>query len=273
MPRGAGRRRPLHERSRVRSVQAIVGIVAGVATVTALLLNILWHSGSSDGGPASRGSGAPASGSSGADGSPQGSRSANTPPIQLGTCLTTAFTVVPCGVVHRFDVVSPPESACTVPAAIAYLGGASGTDVIIVKPKALAIPSGASACVIEDASRSDRQGSAQGELATAGGDIWRRCFDGRNLRADVTCDKPHTREYVGVPTGVAPDPARCQQAAESYLGTTYAQVSNELAIGSIPVVNPNDESPRCYVEARSGNLLSAPLRNVGQQALPIVAPS
>ncbi len=197
------------------------------------------------------------------------SSSALTTQLAVGQCLSGSGHVVPCGVPHQSEVLSLRLLPCPVRSATTYLGGDPDVDVLVdgARPSRLA---GTTACVI--GAGAPITGSVKGILLGSLGDSWRRCIDYRGKPHDVPCDLSHTGEYVGV-EAAAPDLRQCESAAQTYLATTIDQVAAYLKVSSLSVVDIGNGQPRCLLSVRGADLLTASVRNLGPNTLPLVPPN
>lgn len=264
-----------HEWQWFQSLGALAAVAGVIIAAVTLYLNVFsWHNTATPDPLLSAG---PSNSSSNTAPTIQQSRTTiSTPspnPTQnaVGQCLSTDTRVVPCDFTHRFEVVAAPTTKCSQGDITEYLGGDPDVDVIFVIAKPMRV-SNSSVCAIANHSGTDRPGSVRNVLQAAPGSDWRRCFDSRGRRHDVPCDLPHTGEYVGMPAATAPNLRSCESAAEVYLATTLDQVP-ELKISPLPVMGPTDSRPRCLLSVRGANLLTASVRSLGPNALPLEPPN
>jgi hypothetical protein len=187
--------------------------------------------------------------------------------IGVGTCLTEDLAPVDCGALHRFEVMTTDDAACTTPTVIDYMGGRTGTDVVLASAE-LVQPStgGEEVCAVRGAGGPTSE-SAADALQRGAGSRWRWCIDTRSGR-DVPCDVPHQAEYVGVDVP-APDVEACQAAAERYLEASFDRVADRLQLSLSPVGSTPSLRPPCVVVARGSAVLTDSIRGVGARALPL----
>jgi hypothetical protein len=185
-----------------------------------------------------------------------------------GTCLDGSMASVPCTAIHRFEVVAQAGSSCDVATAMAYLGGNKDLDVLRADVEQMD-----GACLVSGMDDPDRTSAIEGIFAAPppAADPFRLCRDDRVAATEVSCDVPHTGEIVGVPAGSVPDQAGCEAAASAYLSLSFNRVSDRLKVVTLSTTDPNDGQPRCVITVRGNELLTASLRNIRTNALPMVA--
>jgi hypothetical protein len=265
----------------------IVGVLAGVAGI-ASAIQAIWLSdpSGSGGGGATATTGASPGPSSNRDGSspsdsspsttltdPSSPESATSVPVRamaVGDCLGEDQHTVPCTAVHQFEVVAIDTPDCNAGVAMPYLAGNPDLDVV----QARFVLDAGTACLVGNATDTDRSSSVKGILAIsagAAGDSFRLCRDDRSSPTDVGCDVPHTGELVGSPAGTVPDQSGCEAAASSYLNLTFNDVSDRLKVTVLPTSNPTDGLPHCVIAVRGNEVLTTSIRNVRTNALPLAA--
>jgi hypothetical protein len=188
--------------------------------------------------------------------------------IAVGDCLSESRQSVPCTAIHRFEVIATNAPDCNASAAISYLGGNRDLDVL----RAHYSLDASATCLVSNADDSDLVVSIKGILAVSSGsagDRFRLCRDDRTAATDVGCNVPHTGEYVGAPAGTVPNQAGCESAAKAYLNLSINVVSDQLAVNALSTSNPDDGRPRCVITVRGNQVLTASIRNLRTNALPL----
>jgi hypothetical protein len=199
------------------------------------------------------------------------STSADVPPaLAVGDCLGADRQPLPCTAVHRYEVVAIGATECNAAVAVSYLGGNPDLDIV----RARFVLSDEHACLVADAADADRSATIKGILAAAdpaAGSPFRLCRDDRSAPTEVSCDVPHTSEFVGSMGEPAPDQTHCEAAASAYLSRTFADVSDRLKVTAIPTSVPSSGAPSCVITTRGNAVLTESLRSVRTNALPLQA--
>ncbi len=190
--------------------------------------------------------------------------------LAVGNCLAADLKPLPCTAIHRFEVVAVDSTECDAAVAVSYLAGNPDLDVI----RARFTLSNEHACLVANAGDTDRSATIKGILAVsdaAAGSPFRLCRDDRTAPTEVSCDVPHTSEFIGSLGVPAPDTDDCQAAATAYLSRTYNDVSGRLKVTAIPTSDPSSGSPSCVITTRGNAVLTQSIRNVRTSALPLRA--
>jgi hypothetical protein len=151
-----------------------------------------------------------------------------------------------------------------VPHLLGYLGGAVGADVLRsdLSLSTASTADGGTVCTVgwTDGSLT---GSQRGVLTSPAGDDWRRCRLATG--SEVPCSERHTAEVVFDRSDTQDQTAalNCEARAGQYVGRPFDQVADEL--------KAVEDGGQCVVEVRGDNVLTASLRNLRSNALPIEA--
>jgi serine/threonine protein kinase len=174
----------------------------------------------------------------------------------VGSCLDHSGAETSCDTGHVAEVFS--ESAdCPAADLLSYLGGRPGEDVLRSELLLTSLPGGGCAVRVP---AGPVTGPSRDALLTRAGDVWRRCSD--ELSREVSCAEPHVAEVI-FEQSAATEPLACADRADAYLAIPFDRVSEELRIV--------EEGPRCVLEVRGANVLTASLRRLATSALPLEA--
>jgi hypothetical protein len=156
------------------------------------------------------------------------------------------------------------DGSCDLVHLLDYLGGASGADVLRrdLDLRTVTASDGGVACTVGWLNTT-LSGPAKGVLPSPAGGAWRRCLDARSQAA--LCTGPHTAEvtYDRSEDGNGTAPLDCPSRATAYLGRPFGQVSDRLRV--------DDDGRQCALSVRGNNVLTASLRDLRSNALPIEA--
>ena len=182
----------------------------------------------------------------------------------VGECLDASHAVLPCDAAHVYQLYSE-GSRCDSNTMLAFLGGQLPVDVLgdDVRPVALVVDD-RPVCALASPVPGPLLANVQDVLASPGGDVWRKCYDSRVVK-EVPCSVPHTDEavYSGLPAGSAP--LDCAARAETYIGTTLSSLGTALHV----TATRQSATYECFVGVDSPNSLTASLRRLGTNSLPI----
>ena len=141
------------------------------------------------------------------------------------------------------------------------MSGRAGIDVVLATVRPMS-----GACVIDNPVEVVE--TASGVLAGSRDDAWLRCLDDRQ-RQLVPCSEEHTGEYIATGESRRANQEECEQAAETYLNQTLANVGDLLTVRVVSEVDPDPNSPRCLIAVRGTQPLTASVRNLGVSPVPI----
>jgi hypothetical protein len=191
--------------------------------------------------------------------------SASTPtPASAGECLDTGGTVVSCDRNHKYEVISNGGS-CNLNALVTYLGGVPGLDTLATSIRAEQLNvTGNRLCVLA-LPASAPVFSVRHILDISQGDAWRRCLDNRFENREVSCAESHTDEFVFSGVLAAGERLDCAARAANYLGADFSIYAQDLDLRSAS----QGSASQCLVSVRGNNLLTASVRRIGTNALPI----
>jgi hypothetical protein len=176
------------------------------------------------------------------------------------TCLDTDRGAVPCGDLHKFEVIAldrMPRSACDDKAVMTYLGGVVGLDVISA---GVHVESAEQACTIE--APESQSEPFEAVLGTARQAAWRSCRNDER-QADVGCSDPHTGEYVGGTSLGDASAEECAQAVAKYVRAPFSLIDDRVTWRRVVDAADNSTAARCVIVARGQGLgIPVVLRNV-----------
>jgi hypothetical protein len=195
-------------------------------------------------------------------GSASGSgRSASTEDAK-SACISSKNQSVDCREFHRYEQL---PGDCSTAALLNYMGGRAGLDVALGHPTA----SNSGGCFLDNGR--EVSSSARGVLAVDDGDdAWRRCYDDRR-NIIVSCDEPHTGEYVATGGESKASQAECATAARTYMGRSIAANAELLQVQVIAKTGSDPNLPRCLISIRGAQRLGASVRRIGINTLPVVS--
>jgi hypothetical protein len=241
----------------------VIGILAGIVAIVAGAWEVadrMNHDTAS--GKPSAGAASPATiPTATSSRSPSGSQiTPSTVGVKNG-CISSDNRPVDCDESHRYEAF-PGE--CAIDAMLDYMGGRAGLDVAFGHPIAL----GAGRCLLDSGREVSK--SARDVLATDDGDdAWRRCYDSRRNRI-IPCDEPHSGEYVATGGKSKASQDECIAAAGAYMDRSVAANSELLRVQVINKTDDDQNSPRCLISIRGTQRLSASVRRIGVNTLPLV---
>jgi hypothetical protein len=151
--------------------------------------------------------------------------------------------------------------SCSTAGMLSYMSGRTGIDVALATVRPMA-----GACVIDNPVEVAE--TASGVLAGPRDDAWLRCLDDRQ-RQLVPCSEDHNGEYIATGEARKANQEECEQAAETYLNQTLANVGDLLTVRVVSEVDPDPNSPRCLIAVRGVQPLTASVRNLGVSPVPI----
>jgi hypothetical protein len=185
--------------------------------------------------------------------------------LSFGACLSLKKEAVSCSVQHAAEVYVV-GSHCNPTALLRYLGGVDRVDVLALTVESTNIStSGGLICVASNADEQNLTGSVRNILATQSGDGWRRCLDNRFNR-EVNCSVTHTDEFVFAGALAPGETLDCSSRAQTYLNAPVERFSGQLTVREAT----SSGQSGCVVEALGSNLLTASVRRIGVQALPMI---
>ena len=193
-------------------------------------------------------------------------------PESAGTCLKSQGQSTPCTAPHALEVVADDGAACNARSLTAYLGGTPYVDVVRLAPTRRPLGTSANLTCVVAASGPFTAAPMRGALAGPDGSYLRRCLNVALSEQEVPCDVTHTKEFVGVPDGVAPTRGQCATAAAAYMNASLTRVSDDLSVDAIPTNTLDVEHPRCVIRVLAGEKLYDSVRALGTKALPTQAP-
>ena len=179
----------------------------------------------------------------------------------VGGCATEVGQWVACREPHLYEAVAGPGEPCTQEALVKFLGGVSAVEVLLVEARPL--PYNEAFCGVKVLTSGDRVQSIRGQLLkTPNMHAWRRCT--RLITSDdrLPCSEPHQGEYIGLAAGGSD----CVEAFESYVGTRFDQVSDQLVLSRVQPSGTKTQS--CLASALGNSTLIGSIRNLGVGALP-----
>jgi hypothetical protein len=240
---------------------AIVGVVATVVGTIFAGIALLRPSGSeannslSNPGTTSTSSGPIHSGAGSG-----GSASATPSKVfAAGTCVN-GDAVTGCDSMHTSETYA--ADTCDLTSFTSYAGGDPTVDVL--RPGAVSVRPGGTAKLCRAELSAPMSQSAKDLLSSHSGDFLRLCFQSDGGRV-AGCDQPHTSEatFHRLP-GDAVD-ANCPGRAERYLGAPLSRFAQSLRS------EQRDEptGTYCWVTTLGSNKLTAAVRGVGYNALPL----
>ena len=177
---------------------------------------------------------------------------------QAGPCFSHSSTV-PCTTEHDTERFSARH--CTDSTLVDYLGG--DPDVEVLSPK-VEIRTASKGCLITFAPPSEE--SLRDLFRGGEGGAYRYCVDELPKMTYASCSSPHSGEIVGL-EAVSRGPLQCEEVATIYMGTPWAQVSNDLSMVKVT----NSDQVGCLAEVRGDNFLTETVRDLGQNALPLAS--
>jgi serine/threonine-protein kinase len=237
---------PRARRGRKAAAIAAGALVAVTAAVLAVVIATRPDDGTTDpGGPQAGGATTEPAGGAATDA-----------PLAVGSCLDAGGVAVSCDSGHAAEVFSA-SGDCPAADLLAYLGGRPGEDVLRTDLVLTALPGGG--CAVR-APADLLTAPSRDVLLGSDGDAWRRCSDA--LSREVSCAQPHVAEVV-FEQSAATEPLACADRADAYLGAPFDRVSQDLRLV--------EDGPRCVLEVRGDNVLTASLRRLGTSALPLEA--
>jgi hypothetical protein len=179
--------------------------------------------------------------------------------VSVGSCLDAGNHVTACDAAHSTEVISTMDD-CNMETLLRYLGGIPSQDFLLssISPTTASLGSG-NVCLATGPSGALTTRIADVLLVPAG-DAWRRCVD--TAEREVACSSPHKSEFIldHAPSG---EDVNCAGRADAYLGSPFARHSNDLELDPL--------GDGCLISVRGRNVLTASLRRLGAQALPIRA--
>lgn len=187
--------------------------------------------------------------------------------VTVGECLATDHHPTSCNAIHRYEVVAVNTRECNADVAMPYLGGNRDLDVM----RASFVLDDYGSCLVANADNTDRSASVRGILLSSVGDSFRLCRDDRTVPTTVGCDTAHTSEFVGFPADTVPDQTDCEAAASAYMDLAVREISDRLSIGVIPTSTSSSDLPSCVITVRGNEVLTASVRNLRTNALPMTA--
>lgn len=178
----------------------------------------------------------------------------------VGSCIADD-AVVPCDSSHQEQIFADHD--CSPRQLIEFLGG--NPDVDVLRPDldierrsehecSVPVPNGMS-------------WSAQGALATDGGDLWRWCRNSVTDQ-DVPCSEAHDAEVVSLYPQPREEELTCRTDAEQYMDRKWSGVSTDLVLSS----RGHQAGDICVVQPRGNNSLDGSIRRIGTRALPLSDP-
>lgn len=191
--------------------------------------------------------------------------------VPAGTCLGPEGVEVPCNGPHKYEVVDATRGDCR-SAALTYAGADPDLDVTSLKAISGPIEGSSFGCALTLPDGIFVH-SMDGNLSNPTGDEYRKCELHTTVDREVPCSELHTREYFTLAPGKAPDQSNCDEAADRYLGVTRQRFADLVKIVPLAYSDLNDGQPRCAVEVRGNDVLTASVRANGTKALPLQAAS
>lgn len=172
-------------------------------------------------------------------------------------CANAAGTTVDCELPHRYESFN---GECTVAGLVRWMGGRPDIDVVRAGVRA-----------IDDGScradfRIDVTGSGSGALARSDAAVFRRCYDSRS-NAVLSCNQPHTVEYVAASSPGMAKSGDCESAATGYLNIAAQRRSDELRVKRIESSPTAGDNARCVIEVLGSQRLAVSVRGIGQEQL------
>jgi hypothetical protein len=191
----------------------------------------------------------------------------SSPHVNLGSCLSDAREVVPCDTAHTYEIFAPGPAPCSKHLLVSYLGGVASLDVLGNEVKSVAITlQGGTECALTSSTGKLMNATARDILTTSRGDIFRKCIDLRK-EIEVPCSEPHTSEVVYDAESSSGAEVNCPSKAAQYIDKDPASFASDLKVILVEV----NGMPECQVTVLGHNVLTASIRNLGTQALPISA--
>lgn len=262
----------LHDRPVLKTLVSLVGIVGGLAGVAVLVLMMVRPDGQ-EGSATPDGStelSVNTQASVSADASPESpeASAAQTPSSTLapspGECWSESGEAVACAWPHTVELVPIDAADCTASALVRHMGGDPELDVTWVAVDVQDVGE-SQACVASSAR--EWSGSLAGVFTTSSADALRVCEDAQFASELVGCDEPHTLEAVG-PATADRAAADCEAAASTYTGVPADRLDTRL---QILVRETADGLARCAIAVTGGDVLTASLRSIGSQAVPLAS--
>jgi hypothetical protein len=248
----------------VQLIALAVAVIAGLSTIA----NVWWKSNhgqtSSARPPIGISSSAPSSSSAPAGSGTPSSASHTSSPQLTSACLDTSKSLVSCDRDHQFEIFSTSGS-CTSDALIDYLGGVPGMDTLASGIHLMQLTTkGKDVCVVTPPGSATTY-SARRVFDGAAGDAWRRCLDNRFANREVSCAGSHTDEFVFTGVLGVGEKLDCASRATRYLGADFSIYAQDLELRTAR----QGAASQCLISVRGSNLLTASVRRVGTNALPI----
>lgn len=229
----------------------VLGIGASVVTILAFVLPLLAQGDESA---------SPPSVTSTITSTGERTSGSTTPAPDPGVCLESQ-QLISCQRPHSVEVIGAGTS-CTTSQLVSYLGGSPSVDVLNPDVRvSRGILQGKSVCVLGTPSR---QGSARDALLHAGHGGWRWCVNLKRQQVAIACDQRHDAEVVAVVAADGPAPD-CFAAAAGYAATSWRALEPSLTARPASL----NSKRVCVAEALGDNQLTATIRSIGTQALPI----
>ena len=234
-------------------------VVAGVVAVAAFGLDVFDRVESRSGPPAgSSSTSLPPLSTTSTTSGPNSTPPSGAPDTAASTCLDGAGEPIDCREPHQYERYS---GDCSTPGMLRFMAGRPGLDVVL----ASVVRDGGGCLLSTPVTVAD---SAAQALSGTGDDAWLRCVDERESRL-VSCDRPHTGEYVATGRAGKADLDECRAAAEVYMDQSLGSVGDLLQVHVVDEIDDDPNSARCLIAIRGSQPLDASVRNLGVSPVPI----
>ena len=235
-------------------------VVAGVVAVAAFGLDVFDRVGSRSEAPAGDMSDSRPSPSASASASPAPSTapSGATAAVPASTCLDDAGKPIDCRAPHQRERYS---GDCSTPGMLRFMAGRPGLDVVLAR----VARDGGQCLLSTPVTVADTAAQALNGNADDG---WLRCLDERQDRL-VSCDQPHTGEYIATGRAGKANLVECQSTAERYMDQSLESVGELLQVRVVDEIDDDPNSARCLISIRGSQPLVASVRNLRVSPVPI----
>jgi hypothetical protein len=186
-------------------------------------------------------------------GSPSASQGLSHTPLPSAAerCGSARGELVDCQLPHRYETY---VGSCDTGGVVAWLGGRADVDVV----RATVVASDRS-CLVD--LKTEAVGSASQAFKRGASPAFRRCWDEQSGSL-VTCDEPHTHEYIAAAVERIATADQCAEAARTYLEVGIDQRSDELRVSALTEVPAVGDNARCVIEVVGAERLEQSVRAI-----------